>query len=77
MNPDFAARLGARSMALSLTGRNLMLWTKYPGMDPEVNAVGRANDDGGSSTDNIYLDGVDAFGYPIPSRFAISIRLGY
>jgi TonB-dependent starch-binding outer membrane protein SusC len=77
MSPNMASRIGARSMSISLTGRNIMLWTKYPGMDPEVNAIGRPNDDGNSSTDNIYLDSVDAFGYPIPRRFSISVRLGY
>jgi hypothetical protein len=74
---DWASRIGARSMSLTLSGRNLMLFTKYNGMDPELSVTGRPNDDGGSNVDNNYQDSIDAFGYPIPRRFAISVRLGY
>jgi len=35
--PRFAARLGARSVGLSLAARNLAVWTKYRGLDPESN----------------------------------------
>lgn len=78
-SPDLAARVGARSLALSLTGRNLVLWTKYSGIDPETNAVGRRdpNASGQAAIDNNFLDSVDAFGYPIPRRFSVSVRLGY
>ena len=76
-SPDWASRVGARSMSLSLTGRNLLIWTKYPGMDPETNVVGRRNDDGGSSVDNNFQDSIDAFGFPIPRRISVAVRLGY
>ena len=36
----FAARAGAASAVLTLAGRNLHTWTKYSGLDPEVNAGG-------------------------------------
>lgn len=35
----FAARFGARSMSVTLSGRNLRLWTNYTSPDPEVNSV--------------------------------------
>jgi hypothetical protein len=69
-----AARVGARDAAFSLTGRNLFLWTKYQGVDPETNAIGR---DAGGGRDGNYLEAVDAFGWPLARRIALAIRLGY
>ncbi len=35
--PEYmAARVGARALSLTLAGRNLMTWTKYPGLEPEA-----------------------------------------
>lgn len=34
----WAAKAGAKSMSLTVAGRNLKTWTKYKGFDPEVNA---------------------------------------
>ena len=39
----FAARAHASSATLTLAGRNLHTWTKYSGVDPEVNAGAQAN----------------------------------
>ncbi|HZI27748.1 MAG TPA: SusC/RagA family TonB-linked outer membrane protein [Gemmatimonadaceae bacterium] len=69
-----AAKLGARDATFSLTGRNLFLKTKYQGVDPETNAIGR---DTGGGTDGNYLEAVDAFGWPLARRIAFAIRLGY
>jgi hypothetical protein len=33
-------RFGAAGVDLTLGGRNLAIWTDYPGLDPEVNAAG-------------------------------------
>ena len=42
--PDqWARRLGASSMSFTVTGRNLATWTKYTGVDPELNTAGQAN----------------------------------
>jgi TonB-dependent SusC/RagA subfamily outer membrane receptor len=38
-----AARAGAGSATLTLAGRNLHTWTKYTGLDPEVNANAQSN----------------------------------
>ncbi len=46
-------RLGARGATLTIAGRNLALWTSYPGVDPEVSTIvgmqsfGAFNDTGG------------------------------
>lgn len=77
MSSDFASRIGARSASVSLTGRNLLLFTKYNGIDPETNAIGRPDTSAGTTVDSNFLDSVDAFGFPIPRRFGISVRLGY
>ncbi|HJU73223.1 MAG TPA: SusC/RagA family TonB-linked outer membrane protein [Gemmatimonadaceae bacterium] len=71
---DLAARLGVKSIAVTGSGRNLFLWTKYSGTDPEVNAIGRTS---GGGRDENFLDAVDAFGWPIARRFAINVRLGF
>ncbi|MFN8665685.1 MAG: SusC/RagA family TonB-linked outer membrane protein [Gemmatimonadaceae bacterium] len=70
---SLAAKIRARELAISLTGRNLMLWTKYQGVDPEVTNFGRA----GAGIDNNFQDSVDAFGLPVARRFGLSVRLGY
>ncbi len=33
----------ASDLRLTLAGRNLVTWTRYPGLDPEVNSYGQAN----------------------------------
>ncbi|MGQ0766602.1 MAG: SusC/RagA family TonB-linked outer membrane protein [Gemmatimonadota bacterium] len=71
---SLAARVGAKDLAMTLSGRNLFLWTKYPGTDPEVNAIGRTE---GGGRDATFLDAVDAFGWPIARRFAFQVRLGF
>jgi len=71
---NLADRLGARDIAVSLTGRNLMLWTKYPGHDPEVNIYSAGVVAG---LQNNFNEGIDGFGLPLPRRVALSVRLGY
>ena len=63
-----------RNLSLTLAGRNLALFTPYSGVDPELNAVGRGS---GSSLDQNYLTGVEAFGFPIPRRFEFRMQLGF
>lgn len=38
-----ASRIGANSLSLTVTGRNLATWTNYKGVDPELNDAGQAN----------------------------------
>ncbi|MEO6528986.1 MAG: TonB-dependent receptor, partial [Gemmatimonadaceae bacterium] len=38
-----AARAGAGSAVLTFAGRNLHTWTRYSGLDPEVNAAAQSN----------------------------------
>lgn len=39
----YAGRIGASSAVLTLAGRNLHTWTKYTGLDPELNAAAQSN----------------------------------
>jgi hypothetical protein len=71
---SLASKLGARDMSITLAARNLMLWTKYYGADPEVNLQGISN---GGGIDNNFIDAIDAYNLPIPRRFSLSVRLGY
>lgn len=69
-----AAKAGASDMQITFAARNFMLWTKYPGVDPEVNLLGRS---GRGGTDNNFAESIDAFGFPIPRTFSINVRLGF
>jgi hypothetical protein len=61
-------------MAISFTGRNLMLWTKYQGVDPEVSYVGGG---GQTGVNENFVESIDAIGFPLPRRFGLSVRLGF
>jgi TonB-linked SusC/RagA family outer membrane protein len=74
----FANRLGANDVALTFGVRNLALWTKYPGVDPEVNVFGRSGANAaGGGTDNNFGEAIDAFGFPLPRRFSFAVRAGF
>lgn len=69
-----AAKMGAKAFSVTASGRNLFIWTKYPGMDPESNAVGRGS---GTALEQNFLDSTDAFGLPIPRRFSLAFNYGF
>ena len=73
-SPSVASKIRARDLSITLSGRNLALWTRYVGTDPEVNAIGRTL---GGGRDSNYLDSVDSFNLPLPRRVGLSVRLGY
>jgi len=41
--PEFRSATKLQSVTLSLTGRNLLLWTPYKGIDPDTNLTGSSN----------------------------------
>ncbi len=53
-----------RDLSLNVSGRNLFVWTKYVGYDPEVNA-------GGQST---LLRGIDFGAVPIPRTISVGVQ---
>jgi TonB-linked SusC/RagA family outer membrane protein len=40
---EWATRIGASALSFTVSGRNLATWTKYRGVDPEVNDIGQFN----------------------------------
>ncbi|HJQ21116.1 MAG TPA: SusC/RagA family TonB-linked outer membrane protein [Gemmatimonadaceae bacterium] len=74
-----ASRIGGRDVSFTLTGRNLFLWTKYQGVDPEVSYVGGGGQVGsdGSYVNENFVESIDAFGFPLPRRIGLSVRIGY
>lgn len=73
VSPTLASKLGARTMSITASGRNLLLWTKYPGVDPEVNAIDRS----ASTLDQNFLASTEAFGVPVPRRFSFAVNFGF
>ncbi|HEX9108209.1 MAG TPA: hypothetical protein VF832_13295, partial [Longimicrobiales bacterium] len=65
--PDYARWVGAGSAELRFAGRNLYTWTKYSGLDPEVNLFGA----------NTVAQGVDFANTPIPRQFVVGVTLHY
>jgi hypothetical protein len=62
---------------LTVSGRNLWVWTDYSGYDPEINLFG-TNAGGIGSVQTTAADrGFDFGGYPIPRVWAISARFSY
>ncbi len=60
--------LHARSASLTVAGRNLVLWTRYRGVDPEINTLPQGNGLGGAYA--------DVGGAP-PSRYLVArLRVG-
>ena len=40
---NFSSKIGASSLSVTIAGRNLATWTKYKGLDPELNEAGQNN----------------------------------
>jgi hypothetical protein len=53
-----------KDMVITFSGRNLLVWTKYIGYDPEVNAAGQST----------LLRGIDFGSTPIPRTFSIGVQ---
>jgi TonB-dependent SusC/RagA subfamily outer membrane receptor len=62
---------------LTLSGRNLAVWTNYSGYDPEINLFG-TNAGGLQSVQTTAADrGFDFGGYPIPRVWSLSARVTF
>jgi len=62
---------------LTLSGRNLVVWTNYSGYDPEINLFG-TNAGGLQSVQTTAADrGFDFGGYPIPRVWSLSARVTF
>jgi hypothetical protein len=71
---DLAKKIGFRNASITAAGRNLFLWTRYPGQDPESNENGRGSV--GALQDN-FQNATDGFGLPIPRRVSLALNLNF
>ena len=62
---------------LTVSGRNLAVWTKYSGYDPEINLFGTNAGGVGSAQTTAADRGIDFGGYPIPRVWSVSARFSY
>jgi TonB-dependent SusC/RagA subfamily outer membrane receptor len=70
-------RYFSNGVDLTLSGRNLYVWTKYSGYDPEINLFG-TNAGGVGSVQTTAADrGFDFGGYPIPRTWSLSARFTF
>jgi TonB-dependent SusC/RagA subfamily outer membrane receptor len=70
-------RLFREGVDVTVSGRNLWVWTHYSGYDPEINLFG-TNAGGLQSVQTTAADrGFDFGGYPIPRVWSLSARISY
>ena len=62
-----ALRLGTRSLRVGLTGRNVFMWTRYSGLDPEVANFGAA----------AVRNNLDIAPYPPSRSLFLNISVGF
>lgn len=43
VSPRYASKIGAAALSFTIAGRNLVTWTSYKGLDPELNEAGQNN----------------------------------
>lgn len=63
---NFTKKTKLQSIDISVSGRNLALWTKYSGIDPETNTTGVSNG-----------RGLDYFNNPSTRSYFFTIRINY
>jgi TonB-linked SusC/RagA family outer membrane protein len=63
---NFTKKSRLSSIDISITGRNLVLWTDYQGIDPETNLTGPSNG-----------RGLDYFNNPSTRSYLLTIKINY
>jgi TonB-linked SusC/RagA family outer membrane protein len=69
---DITEKLGMDNVRISISGQNLLTFTNYSGLDPEVNFLGS----GGSGNQNTF-NGFDFGNYPNIESFNFSVNLKF
>jgi TonB-dependent starch-binding outer membrane protein SusC len=70
-------RIFHNPIELTVSGRNLFVWTKYSNYDPEINLFGTNAAGLGSAQTTAADRGFDFGGYPIPRVWSVSARFTY
>lgn len=69
---------GFKRLQLLLTGRNLLTFTKYTGMDPEINSVLTAINSGNNVYGNSAFErGIDSNSTPNNKTYQVTLNLGF
>ena len=77
LNHRAVTRYFRDGVELTLSGRNLVVWTDYSGFDPEINLFG-TNAGGLNSVQTTAADrGFDFGGYPIPRTWSLTARFTF
>jgi hypothetical protein len=77
LDPAPVRRVFRDGVDLTVSGRNLAVWTDYSGYDPEINLFG-TNAGGQNSSQTTAADrGFDFGGYPIPRTWSVSARFTF
>jgi TonB-dependent SusC/RagA subfamily outer membrane receptor len=77
LNMPTVTRFFRDGVELTLSGRNLFVWTDYSGYDPEINLFG-TNAGGLGSVQTTAADrGFDFGGYPIPRSWSLGARFTF
>ncbi|MBL0171844.1 MAG: SusC/RagA family TonB-linked outer membrane protein [Gemmatimonadaceae bacterium] len=77
LNTPAVRRVFRDGIDLTVSGRNLAVWTKYSGYDPEINLFGTNAGGLGSAQTTSADRGFDFGGYPIPRVWSVSARFTY
>ncbi len=71
-------KLGLTNASFTTSAKNLALFTGYSGVDPEINVLGRGGDgDANSNTDQNFGQGIEAFGWAIPTSVIFTLKVGF
>lgn len=69
---------GFRKLQLVFSGRNLITWTKYTGMDPEISSgTTGTNEDGSPRTNSAWDRGTDHSSMPNYRSYQVSLNFGF
>lgn len=71
---DLIAKIGAENLRVSISAQNLLTFTKYSGLDPEVSYYGASGDNNTSSNT---VRGFDFGNYPTVRSFSLSLNLTF
>ncbi|CDF78664.1 TonB-dependent receptor [Formosa agariphila KMM 3901] len=71
---DLVEKIGMDNLRLSVSGQNLLTFTNYSGLDPEVSYFGSG---GGDTTSGNVVQGHDFGNYPTIRSFSLSLNLKF
>jgi hypothetical protein len=63
---SFVSKLNLTNIEIGLSGQNLLLWTNFPGVDPDLNLTGTTNG-----------RGLDYFTNPGVKSFLVNFRVQF